>query len=181
MNPITPGMVVERAEKCGLGPATIRYERELQSDVLSLPKAASATDGQLNCLDKATGFGIFVELPAGLQPRFGAIREARASAKMRAEAREWLSKRGLSERVPKYVSGTTDDTAFTQEVEHLCGPQTKGAFQSNYGPHLLSPDWIINLGLPPKSQDVEAMSCLFNVMTVSGFRVGFIGNEAFRH
>src|SRR5215208_4481169 len=64
MERITPEMAVGRAQKCGLGPATIRYETELQSDILSVPNAAAATESQLSCLDTATGFGIFVELPA---------------------------------------------------------------------------------------------------------------------
>jgi hypothetical protein len=180
MERITPEMAVERAAKCGLGPVAVRYEDELQSDILSVPHAASATESQLSCLDNAAGFGIFVELPSSAQPRFDAVREARASAMMRAEAREWLSKRGLLERVPKYVPGTTDEAAFTREVEHLCGPQTKGAFQSKYGPHALSPEWIKNLGLPTKDEDMEAMSCLLNVTRVAGFEFGIIGNEAYR-
>jgi hypothetical protein len=180
MERITPEMAVERAAKCGLGPATIRYEDELQSDILSIPNAASATEGQLSCLDSATGFGIFVELPASLQPRFDAIREARASAMMKVEASEWLSKRGLLDRVPKYVSGTTDDAAFTQAVEQLCGPKTKGAFQSQYGSHALSPEWMKSLGFPLKEADMEAMSCLLNVTAVAGYGVAIIGNEAYR-
>ena len=99
---------------------------------------------------------------------------------MRAEAIEWLSKRGLLDRVPKYVLGTTNDAAFTQAVEQLCGPRTNGAFQSQYGSHALSPEWIKGLGLPPKDEDMEAMSCLLNVTTVAGYSVGFIGNEAYR-
>ena len=152
MERITPQMAVERAAKCGLGPVTVRYEGELQSDILSVPRAASVTEVQLSCLDNATGFGIFVELPPSVQPRFDAIREARASVMMRAEAREWLAERGLLERVPKYVAGTNDEAAFTREVEHLCGPQTKGAFQSKYGPHALNPEWIRKLGLPRKTR-----------------------------
>jgi hypothetical protein len=173
-------VAVERAARCGLGPVTIRYEDELQSEILSAPNAASATETQLRCLDDATGFGIFVELPRSAQLRFDAIREARASEMMKVEAREWLSKRGLLERVPRYVAGTTDDIAFTREVEQLCGPQTKGAFQSQYGPHALSPEWVRKLGLPPKDQDMEVMSCLLNVTTVAGYELGFIGNEAYR-
>ena len=176
---ITAEMAVERAGKCGLGPVTIRYEDELQSDILSVPHAASATENQLRCLDDATGFGIFVELPPTIQPRFDGIREARASVLMKAEARDWLAKRGLLQRVPKYVAGTTDEAAFTREVEHICGPQAKGAFQSRYGPHTLSPEWIKKLGLPPKGEDMEAMSCLLNIMTIAGYQLGFIGNEAY--
>jgi hypothetical protein len=163
-----------------LGPATIRFEDELQSDILSLPDAASATESQLSCLDSAVGFGIFVKLPAPLQPRFDAIREARASEMMRANAREWLSKRGLLARLPKYVHGATDDAAFAWEAENLCGQKAKGAFQSQYGPHAFNPDWIENLGLSPQGEGMEAMSCLLNVTIAAGFRIGFIGNEAYR-
>ena len=99
---------------------------------------------------------------------------------MKVEAREWLSKRGLLERVPKCIAGTTDDVVFTREVEQLCGHQTKGAFQSQYGQHALSPEWIRSLGLPPKDEDMEAMSCLLNVTAVAGYEVGIIGNEAYR-
>lgn len=180
MERITPQMAAERAAKCGLGPVTIRYEDELQSNILSASNAASATESQLHCLDNATGFGIFVELPSGVQPRFDAIRMGRASEMMKTEAREWLSKRGLLDRIPKYVAGTTDDAAFTREVEQLCGPQTKGAFQSQYGPHALNPEWIKNRGLPPNGEDTEAMTCLLFVTNVAGFKVGFIGNEAYR-
>ena len=180
MKRITSVMAVERAAKCGLGPVTVRYEDELQSDILSVPHAASATEAQLSCLDNATGFGIFVELPSSVQPRFDAIREARASAKMRVEARDWLAKRGLVERVPRYGAGRTDEAAFTREVEQLCGPQAKGAFRSPYGPHVLSPVWIGKVGLPSKDGDMDAMSCVLNVATVAGYQLGFIGNEAYR-
>jgi hypothetical protein len=177
---ITPEMAVERAGKCGLGPVTIRFEEELQSDILTVTGGASVTESQLQCLDYAAGFGIFVELPTAAQRRFDAIREARASEMMRGDARKWLSKRGLLARVPKYIPGTTDDAAFTREVEELCGPPAKGAFQSQYGPHVLSPEWVQALGLPPKDEDAEAMSCLLNVTSVAGYRVGVIGNEAYR-
>jgi hypothetical protein len=176
---ITPEMAVERAAKCGLGPVTIRYDDELQSDILSAPNAALATEDQLRCLDNATGFGIFVELPSGLQPRFDVVREARASALMMVEAREWLSKRGLMDRVPKYVPGTTDDATFTREVERLCGPRANGAFQSKYGVHAVSPDWVKQMGMPTKAEDTEVLSCLMNVTSVAGFKIGFIGNEAY--
>jgi len=181
MGRITAEMAVERVAKCGLGSATIRYEDELQSDILSLPEAASATESQLSCLDSATGFGIFVELPPSLQPRFAAIREARASSIVRAEARKWLLKRGLLERVPRYVPGTTDEAAFTRAIEHLCGPRAKGAFQSQYGRHTLSPEWMKALRLPSKDENIDALSCLLNVTAVAGFSIGFIGNEAYRH
>ncbi len=175
---ITPEVAAERAAKCGLGSVTIRYEDELQSHILMVANAAPANESQLACVDKAVGWGVFVELPSNVQPQFDAIREARASAIMLEEARKWLSARGLLERVPKYVQGTTDEAGFTGEVERLCGPRAQGAFQSQYGFHALSPDWVQKMQLPPKPEDEEVFSCLSNVTTVAGFKLGFIGNEA---
>ena len=95
-----------------------------------------------------------------------------------AEARRWLSARGLLERVPKFVPGVTDEVAFTRDLEKLCGPRAKGAFQSQYGPHVLNPDWMRQLGFPLQREDEEAMSCLTFATTVAGFEVGLIGHEA---
>lgn len=175
---ITPEVAVERVAKCGFGPVTIRYEDWLQSHILKVANASSATEEQLVCIDRAASY-YDVELPPNVQPRFNAIREARWSAVFLAEARQWLSTRGLLGKVPKYVEGTTDEATFTREVEKLCGPRAQGAFQSQYGFHALSPDWAKKLGMPPKAEEHEAFSCLMNVTTVAGFNVGFIGNEAY--
>jgi hypothetical protein len=126
------------------------------------------------------GFFYTLDLPPNVQPRFDAILGAAADVLARAEAREWLSARGLLNRVPKYQAGVTDDGAFTRQVEALCGSQAKGAFQSKYGFHALSPDWARQLGLPPKREGTETFSCLVNVTAYAGFTFGFIGNEALK-
>ena len=174
---ITPQEAVKRAEDCHLGRVTMRYEDELQSDILTI-NATAASEEQLVCLDRATGFGIFVELPPSLQRRFDAIREARASAIAKEDAREWLSAKGLLDRVPKYVAGTTDDVQFTRAVEKVCGPRADGAIQSKYGPHVLNPEWFNKFPMPPKPEDEDVFDCVFNIMTFAGFGVGFVGNEA---
>ncbi|QAY78490.1 hypothetical protein [Sphingosinicella sp. BN140058] len=175
---ITAEMAVQGAGKCGFGPATIRYEDEHETEIFSVPRPASATDAELSCLDSATGFGILVELPAALQPRFDAIREARASAMMKEEAHDWLSMRGLLGRVPDYVPGKTDPAAFTRASEHLCGPQAAGAFQSRYGPSALSPEWAMTHAMPTKEGASDALSCLLNGASAAGFSIVLIGNEA---
>jgi hypothetical protein len=176
---ITPQQAVKRAEDCNLGRVTIRYEDDLQSDILTIKGATTASEEQLVCLDRATGFGIFVELPPSFQARFDTIREARASAMVKEEARQWLSARGLLNRVPNYVSGTTDDAKFAREVEKICGPKAEGAFQSKYGPHVLDPQWSNRFSMPPKPEEQDVFGCLFNIMSYSDFGVGFIGNEAY--
>jgi len=176
---VTPEAAVERATKCGFDPVTIRYEDELQSHVLTVATARTATDSQLACLDRSVSWGYFVELAPDVQPRFDAIRGARASAIMAQQARNWLAERKLLSRVPNYAPGATDEAAFTREVETLCGPKATGAFQSQYGFHTLNPDWIKKVGLSVKVEDTDVLSCLMNVTTLAGFEVGFIGNEAY--
>lgn len=176
---ITPETAARRAEQCGLGRVTVRYEEELQAEILTISDAAAASEDQLNCLDKATAWHD-VALPPIVQLRFNAIREARASAFMVDEARKWLSARGLMKRVPKYVKGTSDDASFTRDVEVLCGARARGAFQSEYGFHALNPNWMKSITRPPKPEEEEAFACVLNVTTAAGFQVGFIGNEAYR-
>ena len=176
---IPPGKAAERAALCGLGPVTIRYEDELQSDVLVVANTGAASESQLECLDEATR-GNLVELPPHLQSRFDAVRGARVAAIMLAEARKWLSERGLLERVPRYVPGRTDEAAFTREVEALCGPRARGAFQSQYGFHALSPTSVQRLGMSLTGEEGETFACLSNVTPAAGFEVGLIGHAAVR-
>lgn len=175
---ITAQEAVKRISQCGFGPVTTRYEADLQEDVLTANGAKSATDKQLACADKAASF-YTLELPPTVQRRYDAIREARLSGVFQARAREWLSARGLLNRVPKYQEGITDDAAFTRQVEGLCGPRAKGAFDSKFGFHALSPEWI-RRELDPSDRDEEPFFCLMNVTTAAGYKFGFIGSEYYQ-
>jgi hypothetical protein len=173
---ITAQEAVRRVSECGLGPVTTHYDPDLEENVLVASSAQSATDGQLACAYKVVGFYYTLELPPNVQPRFEALREAGAEALLKAHAHDWLSARGLLNRVPKYQQGVADDGTFTRQVETLCGPRAKGAFQSKYGFHAVNPDWAIReLGRRDLGDDV--LSCLMNVSTEAGFDVTFIGNE----
>jgi hypothetical protein len=169
---VSAQVAAERATKCGLGAVTFRFDDELQSSVFAVANEATPTDSQLACLDVATGWHL-IELPPEVESRFLAIRNARAKEILRRHSSKWLAARGLLERVPKYVAGVTDDGAFTREVETLCGPEAHGAFQSQYGYHVLSPDWPPALNEEPP----EAFSCLMHVTLFAGYEIGFIGNE----
>lgn len=173
---ISPQIAAERVARCGIGPARITFDRELQSHVLSVPDASAATDEQLACADKAVSH-YELELPAATQARYNAIRRERLTALAVGEAKAWLAAKGLLERVPKYTKGTSDDLAFSREVEKLCGPRAKGAFASPDGPHVLSGAWL-ERELRPDAPESDVLACLMNVATVADFRVGIIGNEA---
>jgi hypothetical protein len=170
---ITPEEAAEGLTKCGLGPVTNRYDQDLQEDVLIVASSHSPSQSELVCADKATGWHE-VEFPPDIQPRFDAIREARATELVQSEARSWLATHHLLDRVPKYVAGVTDDAAFTADIEGLCAAE--GAFQSQYGYHALSPDWLLRRGVKPND---DAFACLFNMAAVAGFKFALIGNEAY--
>ena len=173
---ISPQEAAQRITRCGLGPVTIRYEAELEEDVL-VAAPDSATDDQLICADKAAS-QYTLELPPNLQSRFQAISYARQAAMARVEARAWLSARGLLARVPEYRAGKTNDAVFTRQVETLCGPRARGAFRSRYGPHALSPDWAKRQIRRP--DQFEVFTCLSYVTAAAGYEFRLIGNEAYR-
>ncbi|MCA1653944.1 MAG: hypothetical protein ABR588_00575 [Sphingomicrobium sp.] len=175
---ITAQEAANRVAQCGLAPVTTRYDADLHEDLLTATPVNLATDEQLACADKAASY-YTLELPPSAQPRYDAIREARLSAVFKAQARVWLSARGLLNQVPEYRVGITNDALFTRRIESLCGPRARGAFQSKFGFHAVSPDWV-KRNLNPPERGGEVLSCLMNVTTVAGFEFGFIGNECYQ-
>lgn len=174
--PVAARVAAQRVSECGLGRVAARFDAELDEDILVASEAGSATDSQLACADRAAGF-YSLELPAKVQKRFDAMRNARLAVAARAQARAWISAHGLAGRVPQYRKGVDDDAAFARRIERLCGRQARGAFQSRYGPHALSPDWAMRHLQNRRAQ--SAVECLMNATTVAGFELFFIGNEAY--
>ena len=176
---ITVQEAAKRFTQCGLGPLTIRLNDQDTGgeDILVATEVKSATDKQLRCADKAVSY-YTLELPPDISRRFEALREERLAPVFREQARSWLSARGLLNRLPRYQQGATDDAQFTRQVEALCGPRAKGAFQSTFGFHALSPEWS-KRELDPPERGNEVLTCLMNATTAAGFEFGFIGNEAY--
>lgn len=167
----------ERAARCGLGPVTVRTDEELREEVLVVGTADAATDAQLACLDEAAG-PFTVALPPRLQARFDERRNRRWAAVATADARRRLAAMGLLGRVPAYHPGV-DDREFARAAERLCGPAASGALSSGFGPHAISPDWVLRLR-PESKASSRAMECLMNVSLVAGYTLEFVGNEALR-
>jgi hypothetical protein len=59
----------------------------MQEDVLTAAAATAATEEQLACAGRVVGYYYRLELPPGVQQRFDAMQEARASAEWAARAR----------------------------------------------------------------------------------------------
>jgi hypothetical protein len=175
---LSPQEAAERVSQCGLGAVSTKYDPDLHEDVLIANDAQPVTNEQLACAFGVVDFYYTLQLPANVQPRFDAMLEAKATIRAKSEASSWLAARNLLDRVPAYQKGLTNEATFTRDIENLCGPKAKGAFQSKYGFHALSPDWFMRLGMPPKPEASEALTCLMRVAAFTGFKVGFIGNEA---
>jgi hypothetical protein len=173
-SPPTSRQVAQQVSQCGLAPVVVEFDRELDEDVLIAKTIDQATDQQLECADRAAGYYELV-LPPAIQPRFETIRTARQERESLALARAWLAARNLLGRVPHYQAGVTNEATFTHQIESLCGPRAKGAFQSAQGFHTINLDWIRRFA---RSGDYsEAFTCLMHVTTVAGFKIGFVGNE----
>ena len=171
---VSPETAAQQIKGCGAGAVDIRYEDFLQSYVLTVRDASEA---ELQCIERAASYHD-VELPPALQKGFDEIRAAKYSAAYREEVTAWLSKRGLLDKVSKLREAETDDAAFSEELEAICGPAAKGALKSEYGQRTLSPEWLRKIPLPPRAEDDEAIACLVASASVGGFDIGFIGNEA---
>lgn len=169
----SPEVAAEQITRCGAGAVDIRYDDLLQSYVLAIRDAAEA---QLPCIEKAAGYHD-VELPPELQKGFDEIRATKYSLVYRERAVAWLTARGLLDKVPKFRAGETDEVAFSRKLEALCGPAAQGALQSEYGPGIISPEWLRKIPLPPRAEDDEAISCLMAAASVGGIELGLIGNE----
>ena len=170
---MTPQIAAARVARCGVGPVAIRPEPDLQEDVLVATGSPSVSDEQLACIDKAASF-YDVELAPAVQLRFDAIREARATAIVNEQARRWLAVHKLLDRLPRYERGVTSDAIFSRQVEALC--HARGALQSSYGHHTLSPDWTRRQFKDGRPND-GPFACLINVTVATGYEIGFVGNE----
>ncbi|MDG2535700.1 hypothetical protein P6144_18710 [Sphingomonas sp. HITSZ_GF] len=172
--PLSLRTAAERVSRCGLGRARVRYDKDLQFEVLVLSGRSQASDAQLACVDLASGY-FHVELHLALRARFYAISIARLTEAMKPQAREWFAARGLLDQVPHYQRGADSDLAFARSLERLCGPEAAGALDTAEDGHSYSREWLAR---QDSGQANDASTCLFNAALLSGFPLGMLGNEA---
>lgn len=176
----SPEIASRNIVQCGAELVEVRYDDLDELDGFSPSPTLvvhGATEEQLPCIDRAVGF-YEVELPPELQKGFDAIRLAQYMTAYRERAAASLSERGLLYKSPKFRAGETDAAEFSRQLEAICGPAAEGALQSSYGPHVISPEWVSRIALPPRPEDDEAISCLMAGAFTADFELGFIGNEA---
>ena len=175
----SPEIASRNIVQCGAEVVEVRYDDLDKLDGFSPSPTLvvqGATEEQLPCINTAIGF-YDVELPPELQKGFDAIRLAQYMTAFRKRAAATLSAQGLLDKVPKFRAGETDEAAFSQQLEAICGPAAQGALQSSYGPHAINPEWFSRRPLPPSLED-DAASCLIAAAAIADFELGFVGNEA---
>lgn len=112
-----------------------------------------------------------------LQSRFYAISTARRTEEMKLRAREWLSAHNLLDRLPHYRRGEGSQIEFARSLERLCGPDAADALDLAENGHSFSRQWIA--AQKPDAPN-DAATCLFHAALVSGFPLGFVGNDVVR-
>lgn len=175
-----PELALERVKACGFAHVSLRQDNELQAAVIDVSGDASATDAQLRCVieasDSSITYVVFAEPLNSRYMRFVADSEERSR---QAQARASLDRRGLLARVPKYEAGETDVRAFAKSLERLCGKSASGAFGVEYGIFTIRPAWLQSAMERYSKSKSDAFECLVDASTVAGFKLGFVGNEAY--
>lgn len=183
-DPAKPQLAAERVAACGFSNVRPKFDDQLQEDVVEVQSVTSASAEQLRCAALAAlDSHYYVWFPGPVDAAYQAIYWRMSDERYKAEAREWLEKRGLLSRLPRYDPKRSDDVAFTHALEMLCGPKAAGTLQPMHGMATFKQGALGTLdahGFVEGPLDAETMSCLSKAAAVSGYLLGFIGNEAYR-
>jgi hypothetical protein len=171
--PISPADVRKRVISCGLTTSEVkmRYERELQDDVVTvMTKSAPSTD-QYKCIANVayeTGYYVGFEPPFRDQywPISNSVQKSRS--KMESEAR--LKARGILDKLPRLES--VNLSVLAERLETICGIKPRTALIVSHDDFSLRPN---GLSGPTAEKD---FICLMDALSVAGIRMGFVGNEA---
>lgn len=166
-------------EARGFQSVTLSYEAEFQSDVLTVHDEA-ASDDALSCAAlkiEGSGFLMFFEADY-LAARYSEVSVRLYQPRAMARSRSWLAERGLLAKVPEFVASGVSEFAFARKLESICGPAAAGALGGNSNAHQFNYDFLVQAQNDEKKRN--AFECIMHVSVVSGFGLGFVGNEAFQ-
>jgi len=160
--------------QCGIHHFTIRYEEDLQSEVVEV-RDAQVTDDQLRCIYRTADYTPYLVLWADdrLRMRYYELGDQLARPRALARARAYFDARPELGKPPVRKSGQSE-LDFARSIERFCGPLASGAFSDEHGSLTVSGDWLDPDGFLEKS---EVFGCLLQASTVSGLEIGFLANE----
>ena len=171
--------LIAKLVACGLNPIgiSIRYENDLQSEVVKLSRPAAVSEAHFECIYEAAR-GAFVEFDdQKIKSAYAAFEEKAAKSWMRKESISWLKAHGKYENVPVLFLGQ-DPRMWARAVEAFCGLREGEAIEFPRSEFMTLKRSF--LSMPPRPE----LDCLMNVIwlsdfSASGVSFGFIGNEAF--
>ena len=178
--PVPAEVAAERVRACGFDQVSVKEDDELQEEVVQVSGVSDVPESKVRCAVQVsldTDYDIIFPGPASqaywrLYSQMEDEGRGAAAAWMKGNAREWLRKRGLLAKVPKYVKGKDDNLRFARRLENVCGPKAKGMFRLVDGHVVL---WPAPVG--KAAADFSTVECLVNTAAVSGMPLGFVGNE----
>ena len=173
--PVTPKDAAAGVAACGFSSDRAKFDALIQQDVIEVVRVTSASEEQLGCAARASiAYQYYVIFPEALEKAYQPLYAALARESEQANAKAWLAKRGLLARLPIYDPQRYDDRTFSRALERLCGPKATGTLEPGTGMAAL------NKAASEGRLDEEALWCLVNAGTASGYSIGFVGNEAHR-
>jgi len=159
---------------CGAQHFTIRYDDELQRELVEL-RDAQITDDQLRCVYHATDytpyFVLWTEPRTSL--RYYQIGDQLLRPRLSAQARAYFDAHPELGEPPERENGQ-GDLDFARSIERFCGPLASGLFAIEYGELTVSSEWLTSGNFLENS---EALGCAIYASSLRGLEVGFIGNE----
>ena len=164
-----------RLAACGLVDVEARYDDQIQDHVLHVEDSAPPDESLACAADVSSVTGYWIELPENSRDAYFAHYRRVSRQRSQEWARERLTQQGLLAAAPVYVPGETDDKEFADRLESLCGDAAKGALQSEFGPHAISPAWAQSRD-GKLDETAEVMMCLMTYAAAAGYEMHFIGN-----
>ena len=181
---VKPDVAVTRVANCGFKSVRSRFDDTLQEDVIEVSDVSSASTEQLQCVALASlDSHYYVTFPEPMYQAYAALYWRMSEERGKADAKAWLEKRGLLSRLPTFDPKRSDEATFARSLEKLCGPKAAGTLKAMGGGATFTDGALGTFekgGYIKGRLDEDAMWCLINAATASGYRLGFIGNEAYR-
>lgn len=173
---VKPEVAAAKVAECGFKKVHSKFDETLQEDVVEVLDDAPIADSQLQCAARASiSISYYVTFMPPVEQAYQSIYWGLSHEQAKTDAQAWLDKRGLLSRLPSYDAKSADEVEFARSLERLCGPKATGVLQPLNGMATFTADVLASGAL-----DEETLWCLTNAAEVSGYPLGFIGNEAYR-
>jgi hypothetical protein len=179
---VKPQEAAARIAACGFKDVRPKFDEALQEDVVEVLDKSSVTPEQMRCAAEVSlDSRYYVVFPTPLYEAYERLFWRMSEMRNIAEGEAWLAERGLLSRLPRYDQKRSNEGAFAHSLELLCGPKATGTLQPIGGRGTFKKGALGTVekgGLTDGKLDDETITCLLHASTVSGYRIGIIGNEA---